>query len=40
LAEIACDPARALRMAEAARALARVDAAERVATACIEEARA
>lgn len=40
LADVACEPARAQRMAEAARALARIDAAERVAEACIEEARA
>lgn len=40
LADVACQPARAQRMAEAARALARIDAAERVAEACIEEARA
>lgn len=37
LAELAADPARAAGMAQAARRLARVDAAERVAAICIEE---
>jgi UDP-N-acetylglucosamine--N-acetylmuramyl-(pentapeptide) pyrophosphoryl-undecaprenol N-acetylglucosamine transferase len=40
LTQLATDPARAAAMAEAARRLARVDAAERVAAICIEESRA
>lgn len=39
LAVLAADPVRARRMADNARALARVDAADRVADICIEEAR-
>jgi len=40
LADLLADRARTLRMAEAARALAKIDAAERVADACLAEARA
>jgi UDP-N-acetylglucosamine--N-acetylmuramyl-(pentapeptide) pyrophosphoryl-undecaprenol N-acetylglucosamine transferase len=39
LAELFADPAKRLAMAEAARARAKVDAAERIADACIEVAR-
>ena len=40
LRNLVIDPAKRLFMAEAARTLARVDAAERVADAVLEEARA
>lgn len=40
LAELASEPARARQMADSARAIARFDAAERVAAICIEESRA